>query len=76
MKARSNLWRQLSEAWFSRRVGTQMMLASAATVTSAPRACSLRESYAISPNGSPARSRLRSLPRFVTFTSPCARMQK
>src|SRR5690349_13886948 len=37
MNARSNLCRQLSEAWARWSVGTEMMLPSAATVTSAPR---------------------------------------
>ncbi len=41
MKARSNLWRQPSEAWASFPVGTEMILASAMTLTSAPRTCAV-----------------------------------
>ena len=39
MKARSNLWRQASEACSSLPVGTEMILQSLITVTSAPRTC-------------------------------------
>src|SRR6185295_16127719 len=76
MKARSNWWRQPSVALARLVLGTEMMLASSSTVTSAPRTGALPERYAISPNGSPALSTLSSRPFFVTLTAPCARMQK